>query len=168
RRKALEAIGGFEAVADYLGDDYELGKRVCEAGYRVTLAGCIVDHHLPDYSFSEYFAHQLRWARTVRNSRPAGYAGLVITFGLFWAGLALILTHGAEWAVGLFLETVILRSAVAFRTGAVLNDNQLLRYLWIIPMRDLLAVAIWAGSYGGRRVVWRGTQFTLEKGKLRP
>src|SRR5207237_1848277 len=71
RRKALEAIGGFEAVADYLGDDYELGKRVCEAGYRVTLAGCIVDHHLPDYSFSEYFTHQLRWSRTVRNSRPA-------------------------------------------------------------------------------------------------
>src|SRR5262245_35272946 len=77
-RKALEAIGGFECVADYLGDDYELGKRVSEAGFPVVLAKCVVDHHLPDYSLGDYLRHQLRWARSMRDSRPRGYTGLIL------------------------------------------------------------------------------------------
>jgi ceramide glucosyltransferase len=168
RRKALVAIGGFESVADYLGDDYELGKRVANAGSKVALATCVVDHYLPNYSFTEYLRHQLRWARSVLHSRPRGYAGLVLTFGLVWAILTVFAAGGAAWSWYLLTLTVALRLAVAFTVGAaILRDPQVVKNFWLIPARDVIALGIWAVSFTGRRVVWRGNEFTLENGKLR-
>ena len=168
-RKALESIGGFECVADYLGDDYELGRRVAAAGYVVALAECVVEHHLPDYSLSDYLRHQLRWARSMRDSRPRGYAGLFLTFGLAWAIFGIIVAHPAAWAWSLLALALVFRFAMAFTVGVgVLKDHQLLTQFWLIPVRDLIGVGIWAASLTGRRIVWRGNQFTLENGKLRP
>jgi len=168
-RKALESIGGFECVADYLGDDYELGRRISEARFTVALAPCVVDHHLPDYSIGDYLRHQLRWARSMRNSRPKGYTGLILTFGLPWAMLALIAAGFAAWAWALLAAMLIFRYAVAITIGvAILKDREVFSQFWLIPLRDLISVGIWTASFTGRRVVWRGNQFTLENGKLRP
>jgi ceramide glucosyltransferase len=168
-RRALDSVGGFEVVADYLGDDYELGKRVADAGYSVALAECVVDHHLPDYSLGEYFRHQLRWARSIRHSRPGGYASLVFTFGFAWAMANVILTPLAAWPWLLLAVTLVFRYAVAFAVGVrILHDDQLRKTFWMVPLRDLIAVGVWAASFAGRRIVWRGHHFTLENGKLRP
>lgn len=168
RRKALEIIGGFTTVADYLGDDYELGKRISDAGFSVELASTVVDHFLPDYAFVDYWRHQLRWARTVRDSRPEGFAGLIFTFGLFWAVLLVIGNPSAIWSWSILAIIAILRVTVAIKAAGILNRGRLWRETWLLPLRDVLNVAIWAYSYSGRRIVWRGNQFTLENGKLRP
>jgi ceramide glucosyltransferase len=168
RRKALDAIGGFESIADYLGDDYELGKRISDAGYDIKLAKSIVDHYIPDYSFADFLRHQIRWARTVHDSRPGGFAGLVLTFGFFWSLVSLILMPDTWWAWALAGLTISLRIAVALRAGGILKPAAIWRHLWLLPIRDLLSVGVWAVSYTGRRIVWRGNQFTLENGKLRP
>src|SRR5713101_7592651 len=84
RRRDLEAIGGFEALADYLADDYELGRRIAEHNLKVALSESVVETYLPPYNLSGFFSHQLRWARTIRTSRPGGYAGLLFTFTLPW------------------------------------------------------------------------------------
>ena len=168
-RKALESIGAFDCVADYLADDYELGRRISEAGFSVALAGCIVEHHLPDYAVVDYLRHQLRWARSTRDSRPRGYTGLILTYGLPWAILGVIVAPLAGWAWSLLALTLIVRYTVAFTIGfGVLRDRQVLKHFWWIPIRDLIAVGIWAASLAGRRIVWRGNEFTLENGKLRP
>src|SRR5208283_5456369 len=82
RRSDLEASGGFEALLDYLADDYELGRRIAATGKRIELSTAIVSTLLPAYTMREFFRHQLRWSRTIRDARPWGYAGLVFTFGL--------------------------------------------------------------------------------------
>jgi ceramide glucosyltransferase len=167
-RKALEIIGGFECVADYLGDDYELGRRISEAGFAVALAGCVVDHHLPDYSFGDYLRHQLRWNRGIRNSRPKGYTGLILTFGLPWGMFAVVAAPHALWAWSLLAVAVVFRFAVAITVGAaILKDAAVFKQFWLIPLRDVISVGIWIASLTGRRVVWRGHEFTLENGKLR-
>src|SRR5437868_7135659 len=84
-RAALEKIGGFHAVVDYLADDYQLGKRIAGAGFKVVLSHEVVETSVPAYSFRQFWEHQLRWARTMRVSRPSGYAGVGLTFGLPWA-----------------------------------------------------------------------------------
>jgi ceramide glucosyltransferase len=169
RRQALKIIGGFECVADYLGDDYEFGKRIAEAGYVVALADCVVDHYLPDYAFGDFLRHQLRWNRSTRHSRQWGYVGLIFTFGLPWAIAALLLAPTAAWACGLLALTLLIRYAVAFTIGiGVVNDPQLPRAFWLIPFRDMIGMAIWIAGFTGRTVVWRGNQFILENGKLRP
>ena len=167
RRRDLEAIGGFEALVDYLGDDYEIGKRIAERGLKVRLSDVVVETFLPVYTLREFVDHQLRWGRTVRDSRRWGYLGLVLTFGLPWAVLAVILSHGALWAWALLAATAGLRVAVALVVGwSVLRDRQVLRLLPWLPLRDLVALLVWLASLVGHNVVWRGDSFTLKDGKL--
>jgi ceramide glucosyltransferase len=167
-RAALDAIGSFSSVADYLADDYQLGYRVAAAGFRVELADFVVDHHLPPYSFGAFFEHQLRWARAVRSSRPGGYAGMIFTFVIPWSllNLALVPHTAAAWV--LFASAVALRYAVTLSVQTkVLREAHPLRHLWLLPFRDLVAAAVWVWSYTARTVVWRGKRFELVKGKLR-
>src|SRR4051812_8555880 len=167
-REALKAIGGMEPLVDYLADDYELANGMVKAGYRVALAKVVVETFLPAYNFSQYFHHQLRWGRTVRSSRPGGYVGLVVTFGLFWSALLAIAAHAAFWSWWVLGFVVVLRMLVlAFSAGAVLRDGNALRNFWLLPIADLLSPVIWVCSVFGRKIVWRGEEFVLEKGKLR-
>jgi ceramide glucosyltransferase len=167
RRADLEKIGGFASFVDYLADDYELGKRIAGLGLAVKLSDVVVETYLPSYGLRDFFAHQLRWARGVRDARAGGYVGLVFTFGLLWALLALIASRGARWAWVALAVTLCLRLAVALVVGrGVLRDRQVLKYAWLIPLRDLLAVGVWIASLGGHTVTWRGDRFRLQEGKL--
>ncbi len=167
RRADLERIGGFESLVDYLADDYELGRRIAEIGLSAKLSHVVVATHLPAYNLREFFAHQLRWARGVRDSRAGGYFGLVLTFGLFWSCLAVVAARGAGWAWLLLASTFVLRLAVALVVGGeVLQDRRLATNLWLLPIRDLIAVGVWIASFGGHTVNWRGQEFHLQDGKL--
>lgn len=167
RRTQLEKIGGFTSFVDYLADDYELGKRIAALGLTVKLSEVVVETFLPSYRLPEFFAHQLRWARGVRDARKGGYFGLVFTFGVFWALLALVASGAALWACAALAVTLFLRLAVALVVGrGVLQDRRVLKEAWLIPPRDLLAVVVWLVSLGGHTVTWRGDRFTLKDGKL--
>jgi ceramide glucosyltransferase len=167
RRRDLQAVGGFEPLADYLADDYQLGSRIAALGLKVELSDVVVDTFLPQYTLRLFLDHQLRWARTVRDSRFWGYSGLGLTFGLPWAMLALIFARGAGWAWALLACTAVMRVLVAVVVGrSVLRDRQVMRFLAWIPVRDLLGLFIWIVSFAGHEIVWRGNRFRLENGKL--
>src|SRR5271155_4419050 len=117
RRAELVKIGGFESFLDYLADDYELGKRIAGLGLSVELSDVVVETYLPSYRPREFFAHQLRWARGVRDARVGGYLGLIFTFGLLWALLALTASGGALWAFITLAITLLLRFAAALVVG---------------------------------------------------
>ena len=168
RRKDLEAIGGFEAIVDYLADDYEIGKRIAEHGLQIRLSNSVVETFLPAYSFGGFLSHQLRWARTIRASRPAGYAGLLLTYILPWAALSVVLARGAAWVWISFLAAVLLRIMMALLSGvSVLRDRELVRSLWLLPLRDFLAPFVWLAGMFGRKVLWRGEEFELNRGRLK-
>lgn len=167
RHDDLEKIGGFESFADYLADDYELGRRIAGLGLEVRLSDVVVETNLPAYRASEFLAHQLRWARGVRDSRSRGYFGLVLTYGLLWSCALVAASRGALWAWVLAGTTLFLRAAVALVVGkSVLRDRQLLGQLWLLPLRDLVAVGVWVASLAGHTVSWRGDRFELKNGKL--
>jgi ceramide glucosyltransferase len=167
RRRDLESIGGFEALADYLADDYQLGHRLAAKGLEVELSDVVVETFLPRYSAAEFLRHQLRWARTIRDSRFWGYVGLGFTFGLPWAVLGLLISRGAPWAWGLLAITMAFRAAMSLEVGAaVLQDRQLVPFLYLVPLRDLVAFFMWIASFAGHTILWRGESFRLQRGKL--
>jgi ceramide glucosyltransferase len=169
RRADLARIGGFQSIVDFLADDYELGRRIADLGLRVQLSGLVVDTHLPAYDFRGFLAHQSRWARGVRDARTGGYVGLGTTFGLMWGILAVVFAKGASWSWAVLGLTALLRLGVAITVGRfVLRDRALRRNLWLIPMRDLIAVGVWVASFFGRTVTWRGDRFELKNGRLVP
>jgi ceramide glucosyltransferase len=166
-RPALDSIGGLSVLVDHLADDYELGVRVSRAGYRVALSPEVVETSIPAYRWRAFIDHQLRWARTVRDARPWGYVGLIFTYGLSWA-LLNVLASGASplslWLLGL---SFFLRLTLAMTVGAgVLADRQILPSLWLLSLRDLVAMGVWVAGFAGNTIVWRGQHFTLKNGRL--
>ena len=122
---------------------------------------------LPDYNLRQFFQHQLRWARGVRDSRRGGYVGLLFTFGWIWSVLAVFAFRGAGWAWALAAIAVLSRFLVALTVGnRVLDDPQVIRFLPLLPLRDLTALAIWFASFGSNIIDWRGEKFRLKNGKL--
>jgi ceramide glucosyltransferase len=158
RAQELQAIGGFAAIGDYLADDYQLGRRICDLGRTVTLASAVVETRMAGQSWGEVWRHQLRWSRTIRVSR-SGYYGYAITNATVWSLLAMA---GGAWPAAVFAMAV--RMATALITGlAVLGDRQLLRYWFLIPVRDLWGFAVWVAALAGDTVEWRGRKLRLRK-----
>ena len=167
RRGALTAAGGFEALVDQLADDYEMGARIAKAGYTIRLATEIVETSVPAYGLGGFLSHQLRWARTVRDSRRWGYVGLLFTHPLPLALLNVLASGLTFWSIWLVLLAWLLRLTVAAQVGlGVLKDRQVLRDLWLLPLRDCVAFAIWIWSFAGNTIHWRGEAFLLKNGKL--
>ncbi len=167
RRDALAAAGGLEPLLEVLADDYELGARISRAGFRVALSSEIVETSVPPYTLRGFFDHQLRWSRSTRDSRRLGYLGLGITFVVPWA-LATCAASGLSlWSVALLSLALVSRIALALAVGVgVLGDGQVLRDLWLLPLRDLFGLFFWMWSYAGDTVLWRGERFRLRQGTL--
>jgi ceramide glucosyltransferase len=166
-RQALEAAGGLLPLVDCLADDFELGLRIARAGFEVVLSGEVVETFLPAYTFRQFLEHQLRWARSIRDSRKLGYLGLIFTFGLPWAVANLIASGFSLVSVALLSVTLAARVALALTVGVgILNDGQVLRDLWLLLPRDVAALGIWVWSYASHNITWRGEEFQLKDGKL--
>jgi ceramide glucosyltransferase len=159
RRVDLDRIGGFEAIADYLADDYQLGRKLHALGLRNTISTLVVSTRLSAGSWSAAWRHQVRWARTIRLSRGAGYAGLPVTFATLWAAAAAI--QGLWW---LAIPLLAVRLAMAIGCGwFVLKSADVWKYFYLIPARDLWGVAVWAAALFGETVEWRDRRLRLDK-----
>jgi ceramide glucosyltransferase len=168
-KTALAKAGGLEPLVEYLADDYEMGERVAKAGYRVELCCEVVETSIPAYEFGGFRDHQLRWARSTRDSRKLGYMGLGVTFALPWAMMTCVASGFALWSFSLLSVVALARVAVALSVGVgVLRDGQVLRDLWLLPLRDFLGLGFWAWSFAGDTVVWRGQLFRLRDGRITP
>jgi ceramide glucosyltransferase len=166
-REALRKIGGLLPLADHLADDYELGARVARAGCRVALSPEVVETGVPAYAWKGFLDHQVRWARTVRDARPGGYIGLIFTHGLSWAILNVLASGLSPLSMWLLGMSFFLRLTLAMMVGAeVLGDHQVLPGLWLLPLRDLVAMGVWVAGFAGNTIVWRGERFALRDGKL--
>jgi len=166
-RTALAKAGGLEPLVEYLADDYELGKRISKAGYKVALCGEIVETTVPAYDLKGFWDHQMRWARSTRDSRKLGYVGLGLTYVIPWALMTVLASGGALWSFSLLTLALLTRVSVALTVGVgVLRDDQVLRDLWLLPLRDLFGLLFWAWSFAGDTVIWRGEEFRLKDGKI--
>jgi ceramide glucosyltransferase len=168
-KAALAKAGGLEPLVEYLADDYEMGERIANAGFRVELCSEVVETTVPAYQFAGFRDHQLRWARSTRDSRKLGYLGLGITYALPWAIMTCIASGLALWSFSLLSVVLLARVAVALSVGVgVLRDGQVLRDLYLLPLRDLFGLGFWAWSFAGDTVVWRGELFHLRNGRITP
>jgi ceramide glucosyltransferase len=167
-KKHLTEIGGFEALADYFCDDYELGNRIAARGHRVELSRFPVDIVYPHETMGDAFRHQLRWNLSIRYSRPWGHAGLIFSNWVPWAVVvgALVSWKAAAAYGGIAL---LIRMAMATSTGfAGMRDRLVLRKLWLLPVRDVFAFVVWMASFFAQRIHWRGRLFRVRDKKLVP
>jgi ceramide glucosyltransferase len=164
KRTALEAIGGFSAVKNLLADDFYLGKMVNAKGYRTELSSARVTLTCEERRFSDFWHHQLRWARTYRTVRPVSIATIAI-HGPFWAILLLAAARASAPAVAAFVLVIAARLAMsAVMVGRVLKMPELLSDLWLVPIKDLAMTGIWFASLLSNNVMWAGRKFRVMRG----
>lgn len=168
RKQVLAEIGGFEAIADYLADDFQLGYLPAKAGYKVLLCDYIVEHVLSSSSLIESIHRQIRWSRCTRISRPWGYTGLIFTYGTISSLLLLIITAGSSFSWLVAYLTWMLRLSMGWVVGVkLLQDQTTRKYLWLIPVWDFFDFLIWCYCFFGSTITWRGRKLKLTKtGKL--
>ncbi len=160
-RKLIEAIGGFESLKDYLAEDFVLGRRAAELGFGVGLSRAVVEHHIGSQSFRANSAHRLRWMRSTRRSRPAGYLGQLFTYPLPLA-LLLAVWEPRLWPV--LLIAGILRAVNVWQTaGRILHDPLVRRHPWLVVLQDLFSFVYWKAGFFGSTIQWRGGRFRLHR-----
>jgi ceramide glucosyltransferase len=154
RAEHLRQIGGFEAIANYLADDYQLGARIHALGLQITFADTVVETNLGNGSWSDVWKHQVRWSRTIRVSRGGGYLGAVITHTTFWCLIAAL--SGEFWMAA---------TCLAIRMAAgILTARRVLKAdaaWWLMPFRDLWGFAVWCAGLYGSTVEWRDQKLKL-------
>jgi len=158
RKADLERIGGFHAIADFIADDYQLGHKLHASGLRNIISAVVVSTRLSSGSWLGAWRHQVRWARTIRLSGGAGYAGLPITYASLWVAIAGL--FGLWWIA---LPLLVIRFAMAIVCGwLLLGSADVWKYCYAIPLRDLAGVAVWAAGLFGHRVIWRDQRLELD------
>ncbi len=161
----LQKIGGFNALADYLADDYELGRRVAKSGKRVDFSTIVVDCYEARQSWGKVWAHQLRWGRTIRICQPLPYFMSILNnatlWPVIWAAVDPDSIICAACLVGFRIIT-----ALHLQTRLTQNPRSI-GYFWLVPISDMLGFAIWALSFFGNTVMWRGERLRVQSdGKL--
>jgi ceramide glucosyltransferase len=167
RRKLLEEIGGFSALADCLADDYQLGQRIAKKGQRIALCPVVVECWDMPMNWSGVWKHQLRWARTIRICQPLPYFFTILSNATFWPLLWLVVSLISSVALCAPLAAVaclLVRICLAQNLQRRFTpDRRLISPPWLVPLKDLLQVALWIGAFTGGTVEWRGRRMKLRR-----
>lgn len=186
RSEVLKKIGGFRVLADYLADDYQLGHRVFEAGFKVELCPLVAECREAPTTWRQVWSHQLRWARTVRVCMPGGYFFSIIGNVTLWSVILLCLAFPKSeliersfssqnsWRVFEFDLNWLCIPGALFLLARILiavdlewrmtRSTRHCNYFWLVPLRDLAAAVLWALSFLGNRIEWRGRIFRVRRG----
>jgi ceramide glucosyltransferase len=163
RSSVLSSIGGFEALASHLADDFMLGNYIAARGLRVVISPYVVRTIVSDSSLAMLWNHELRWHRTIRGVQPAGYAGMFLTYPLPLALLAFLIAPRPKRAAAVFVAALarIALQRVSSRALGVASASA-----WLVLPRDLLGISIWAFGLSGRTVRWRDAQLRIDAGDV--
>ncbi len=169
-REVLARIGGFEAIADHLADDYEIGRRVRALGLRLVVPHMVVDHLCAETDLGDLVSHELRWARTIRQIDPGGHAGSLVThvvpLSLITASLGLVALHAAPlrgwalWPCGAIIGSIGARVGLKLRIDAATTGRA--GPLRLLLLRDLLSFGVFLGSFAINTVGWQGQRFRID------
>ena len=166
RKQIVRQLGGFGSLGNYLADDFVLGERVAQAGHTVVLSETIPDNLLADFGMRASLTHRLRWERSSRRSRPAGYIGQIFLHNLPLALLAWCFAPpGSFLASAIIVACLVSRALLAWAcAGPLLRDPMVRKFVWLLPVQDMMSFGVWLWAFFGREITWRGARFRVHKG----
>ena len=170
RREHVKQIGGFESLVEYLADDYQLGQKIARTGKQIALSPVVVECWDPPMNWRGVWAHQLRWARTIRVCQPLPFFFSILSNATLWPLLftaVLLAEHHRIWFVPISIFLPLRIQAALKMQEWLTRDTRHYTWFWLVPIKDLLGAAIWAQAFLGNTIQWRGTRFrVLPGGKL--
>ncbi|MGH9563517.1 MAG: glycosyltransferase, partial [Terracidiphilus sp.] len=168
-RKAVQGYGGYQTIEDRPADDLYAGKLVAEQGYEVKLLPYVVQATADFSSLTDLLHKRVRWATVQRHMRPWGHMGLIFTFGLPWAAVAVASHPTAAVAAAYFGGYAVCRIAMTWLIGSWgMRQPGVWKKIALIPIWDALAVGLWLASFGRNTIRWRDVEYHLRDGMMVP
>ncbi len=161
RKTVLKRVGGLERCLNRIGSDYHIGRLASEAGFKVELSDYVLGNDCGRERISDVFLRELRWARTIRLNRGLQYYGMGVCYGTVYALPLWWLSGFQAWAAWTMMAVIASRLLQVLVSMRALNAPRLMFWLWALPLRELMNVAIWFGGGFGRRVYWRGRRLRI-------
>ncbi len=166
-RQNIVGFGGYEILEDRPADDLYIGRLAAEQGLETRLLPYVVRTVADFHSLSELFRKRLRWMTVMRHMRPYGHMGLLFTWGLPWALLAIAVHPSLRVACAYIGSYLILRLAMAWLIGIRgMRESGVWKKMYLIPVWDLMAFLIWLASFTQGKIKWRGVEYRLRNGRL--
>ena len=162
-RDTLSRIGGLQALAGHLADDNVLGQLVRGLGLNIRMATTVPSTTVPETSFRALFSHELRWSRTILSLVPLEFAASAIQYPLVWAIPAWAFAsaggyflYGEELFLFAWFGRILAATGIDGALGLVATGRATKAPIWLLPLRDLLSMAVFLASYASDTVEWRG------------
>ncbi len=159
RKQVIRELGGWPFIAEFLAEDFVIGNTAAEKGWTVVFSSYVIEHHIGAQTWKHNAIHRLRWFRSTRRSRPAGYVGQLFTNPLPLV-LMLLIARPDWWPVALAVTGARVLAAVA-TAGWILRDGLTARWWFLVPAQDLLSFGFWVGGFFGNTILWRGRRYHL-------
>jgi ceramide glucosyltransferase len=163
KREALDRMGGFPVLADYLADDNVLGERIKGLGYEVVLLPFVVETILDSNALGDVWRHQVRWASTYRICEPIGWFASIVTHAVAWGVAAFVVTGGSPLGWALLVAAIASRLGTLRAIMRMLHERDTPRHLWMVPLKDLGSTAVWLASWLGHEVMWSGQRLRIQR-----
>jgi ceramide glucosyltransferase len=171
RRERLEAVGGFAALENFLGEDFEVARRFHERGWTVPTVALAAPNFDAGRTLGAVLRRFARWAVVTRQQRPHLYSTYFLFLGC--APLILMLTTLVAvaappfWWVGIAMAAIFFASrlalAIELRRAAGLRTDPL-RSFAAYFCGEMIILAGAAGALGAPVVVWRGHRYRVGTG----
>jgi ceramide glucosyltransferase len=164
RRDSLKKMGGLEVLADYLAEDYEMGRRIWGSGKKMVLVPHWVDIVVDLKDVSQWWNHQVCWDQKTRAASPAGFFATLVIRSVPFALLLAVSRLGDALGLAILGGVLGLRLATAagvMRGGS--QDREGLKSLALLPLRDMAALISWALAFTKKTVIWRGSKLILTR-----
>jgi ceramide glucosyltransferase len=163
KRQALQRIGGFEAVVDYLADDFQLGHRIARSGQRIETCPVVAECREPEMNWKAVWFRQLRWQRTIRVCKPWPYAMSLLANPLLWPLLSVVVAP-VSIGVPLLVFALIIRITISHDLLRRFSPrNRDWKWCWLAPFKDACSVLLWIAAWSGNEVRWRGATYCLQQ-----
>jgi len=164
RRSTLNEIGGLETLADYLVEDYEMGRRIWDSGKTIAIVPYFIDTMVDLKSASQWWNHQVYWDQNTRAARPVAFFATAVIRSTPFAVLYALVRLGDIIGLAVLAGAIALRMATAaIVLGWGFRDREGLRSLGLLFPRDLASLLSWLLAFTKRTTVWRGAEFILTR-----
>ncbi|MDJ0598526.1 MAG: glycosyltransferase [Crocosphaera sp.] len=160
RRSTLERLGGLESLADYLVEDYEIGRRVWTSGQKMVLLPYLIDVVVDLASWKNWWSHQVYWDQNTYLARPGAFISTILIRSIPFA-LIFALLRWDIIGLGVLVATIIIRMITAMMVAQTMQDKETIKTLYLLPFRDAVGLIFWGLAFTQRTVIWRGVEFKL-------
>ena len=166
RKSHFEEIGGFGAVKDHLAEDYIIGRKMKEAGFKVALSNHVINTVNLYWQTGQFVSRHARWGKLRYRIGGVSYLAELLGNFVFLSFIPLLFRGPSRFTLLLPLCAWLLKSCGDYLTGRTLKSEMHPLLYLLSPLKDIIIGIVWFVPIFSNSIEWRGDRYTITKDSL--